>query len=173
MARRRDNPSTPAISDLRKRAGQLGTSGVTSNVRNVSNTGQMSTSTQTTGATGAVRNTNNFTVTQGSPGASGTSSVSYTPPGSSNALSPQDLTPNITIPGITVTGGNVTVSPELGGSVDVGERVRGAFTEIEGRLAQERQRALGMVPEQFKGQVNTAFDTASANISEQRRRLGY
>lgn len=123
--------------------------------RSVSNTGEMSTSTQTTGATGAVRNTTNI-VSSGTAGVSG-------------AI--QSISPNV-----TWDGNNVTINTDAYNAANVqagSDAIRGAFAQVEGELASARQRALGMVPTEYKDRVNEHFDRAGTQVSEQRKRLGY
>lgn len=135
----------PSIPNMPKPTGKSGTS---STVKNVSNTGQMSTSTQKTGATGAVTNTTNISSVAGP---SGSPSVS---------------------PSVTWNGGtNFNINPTLPTSAS--DSVRGAFAQAEGELASARQRALGMVPSEYRERVNQHFDRASTQISEHRKKLGY
>ena len=149
MARKPKTPAMPAFPAM----GAPGTAMTSSSVKNVSNSGQMSTSTQTTGATGNVINNNTIRATPGSDGAPGTS----TPP------------PTISdIPGtISDPAGNITITPGQSDSF------KSAYATAEGHLAQARQQALAAVPAQYRDQVNASFDTASSQLAEQKKRLGY
>lgn len=135
--------------------------GMTSSVRNVSNSGQMSTSTHSTGATGAAINRTSIISNNGTGGSNGAQSHTVT-----------SISPNV-----TWDGANVAISPNIGGSVSMPaptrETVMGAYTQVEGELAQARSRALGMAPKEYHDQVNSAFDNAHTQIADSKKRLGW
>lgn len=138
-----------------------GSATTSSTVRNVSNTGEMSTSSHTTGATGASTNHTQIISSAGTPGASGSSSASFS-----------SVSPSVTWDG----GTNFKINPDLGvapSAPPTSDAVRGAFTRVEGELAAARQRALGMVPAEYRDRVNASFDNASNQVSEHKKRFGY
>lgn len=154
-------PKKPGIRKPNMPRPTMGASGVTSSVKNVSNSGEMSTSTQTTGATGGVRNSTVIS-SSGTPGAAGSQTANI-----------QSISPNVTWDG----GTNFQINPNLGSTVTTpaptSEAVRGAYSQVEGELARARSTALGMVPREYHERVNQHFDTASAQVAEHKKKMGY
>lgn len=121
-----------------------------SSTKNISNTGQMSTSTQKTGSTGSVSNTTNISSVAGPSGSPAVSqSVQWD------------------------GGSGFKINPTLPTAASAPDAVRGAYSQVEGELASARQRALGMVPAEYRDRVNEHFDRASTQISEHRKKMGY
>lgn len=156
---------------------------VPSSSKNVSNSGQMSNNSAVTGATGGQSNVTNITSSNGAPGKNGSpSTVTINGRGSSSISPPVGPYSVPPIPGVSPgKGGSIIIDPAMGATHPMPatgqlDQARSAYAQVEGHLAQARQQALAQARfagQPIQDQVNSAFDTATNSLANQRKSAGY